>query len=71
MLEKNNLIHPGRPKHKRQQRVGAAVDPHAEMTSAFINQAITSTEGYRSDFPRMEAGTVINSKDWMQEKNRQ
>ncbi|MBE6906808.1 hypothetical protein [Marasmitruncus massiliensis] len=70
MLEKNSLIHPGRKKRSRQRKVDAAVDPHAEMTNAFINQAITSTEGYRNDFPRTEAGVVIPSTDWMRGKNR-
>ncbi|MDD4760366.1 MAG: hypothetical protein PHU66_06075 [Bacteroidaceae bacterium] len=66
LLEKNSLIHPDRKRPKRHHSNFEQVDPHAEMVNAFINQTVTSAEGYEDQMPMKDAGTVINTKDRMQ-----
>lgn len=70
MLEKNNLIHPDRKVSKRRHSNFEQVDPHAELVNAFINQTITSVEGYEDQMPMTDAGNVIDTKDWIEEKNK-
>ena len=45
MLEKNRLIHPERKRSRTRHDHFAQVDPNAENTSAFINQAVSQAEG--------------------------
>ena len=45
MLEKNRLIHPERRKSRVRHEQYKQVDPNAEITTAFINQAVSHTEG--------------------------
>lgn len=45
MLEKNRLIHPERRKSRVRHEQYAQVDPNAEITTAFINQAVSHAEG--------------------------
>lgn len=63
MLEKNSLIHPDK-KLKRHQNNIEQVDPHSSLVNAFINQTVTSVDGYEDQLPMNDAGNVIDTKDW-------
>lgn len=58
MLEKNSLIHPNRRKSRRRRNNFEQVDPHSELANAFINQTITSVDGYEDPMPTTDAGEV-------------
>lgn len=58
MLEKNRLIHPERKKSRTRRDHFAQVDPNAEITSAFINQAVSQAEGVPDPSTREEQNRI-------------
>lgn len=70
MFEKNKLIHPGKHKDKLLHGNYAKVDPHAEFTSAFINQAITQIDHFDGVTPIPSEEDVIQAKNWVDENEK-
>ncbi|MFR1110779.1 MAG: hypothetical protein ACLSDO_06575, partial [Anaerotruncus colihominis] len=66
-FEKNRYIHPEGPGRKILHGNYARIDPNAEVTSAFINQAISQVEGYRNGTPIVDEDDVIRARNWVNE----
>lgn len=66
-FEKNRYIHPEGPGRKILHGNYARIDPNGEVTSAFINQAISQVEGYRNGTPIVDEDDVIRARNWVNE----
>ncbi len=65
MLENDRLVNLTKKKNKILHGNYAKEDPHAEFTSAFINQAITQAEGHHHNTPIPSEESVIQAKNWV------
>ena len=67
MLEKNKFINPNRKSKKVLHGNYARIDPNAEITSAFINQAISQVDGSADGVPHTGEQNVAHTRDWVSE----
>lgn len=57
-------ITPNPRKQKILHGNGARVDPHAEVVSAFLTQAITSVDHFDNVTPMVSDIDVVRARDW-------
>ncbi|MEM1485932.1 hypothetical protein V6615_13840 [Oscillospiraceae bacterium PP1C4] len=65
MNEENKMMNLSRKKNKMLHGNYTKIDPHAQITSAFINQAITQVDGYDNNTPITPEDFVIQAKNWV------
>ena len=70
MLEKNKFINPNRKSKKVLHGNYARIDPTAEITSAFINQAISQVDGSADGVPHTSEQNVAHTRDWVSESKK-
>lgn len=72
MIEKNRLINMGHEPKRNKALHGnyAHIDPNAEISSAFINQAISQVDGYDNGCPMVGEDDVVRAKQWVDDNHK-